>query len=392
MILTRRDFLGSAAVATLSSMLPAQDALAPWKGNVRITPVAPDDDRHSIHSYFNVSPESPDGSSVLYYSSGVANGESGDIRIKDRKTGKVRIIASNITTEDAHRVACQQWISGGKRVVFHDFRNDTTAVVCVDLDTGKEKVLAWDRLVWWGASSGDIVPLYGKQWNPGKYPDLQFVNVKTGEITTIVKSEEVRARYPEQIKKEFGDKPISICFPAISPDGTRVFFKIAVAEIAPSGNFRSPSNSYRETIVCYDVKAKKFLFIGPRWGHPAWLTDSCRIINYGPVLTDSNTGMDTPIPGVPSFPGSHPSATPDQKLFVTDVDLSKQEKKPGLWGVAVGNLAGGNSTIIHRFDNAHGATTWRHNHPHPVASPDCRRIYFNVNAGPWTRLHVAEAS
>jgi len=241
MILTRRDFIGTAAAATLSGMLPAQDPLAPWKNNVRITAVSPDDDRHSIHSYFNVSPESPDGSSVLYYSSGVANGESGDIRIKDRKTGKVRIIASNITTEDAHRVACQQWISNGKRVVFHDFRNGTTAVVCVDLETGKEKVLAWDRLVWWGAPSGDIAPLYGKQWNPGKYPDLQFVNVKTGEITTIVKAEEVRAHYPQQVKKEFGDKPISICFPAMSPDGTRVFFKLAVAEIAPNGNFRSPS-------------------------------------------------------------------------------------------------------------------------------------------------------
>jgi hypothetical protein len=359
---------------------------------VRITPVAPDDDRHSIHSYFNVSPESPDGSSVLYYSSGVANGEAGDIRIRDRKTGKVRVIASNITTEDAHRVACQQWISNGKRVVFHDFRNDTTAVVCVDLETGKDKVLAWDRLVWWGAPSGDIAPLYGKQWNPGKYPDLQFVNVKTGEITTIVKAEEVRTRYPEQIKKEFGDKPISICFPAISPDGTRVFFKLAVAEIAPNGNFRSPSNSYRETIVCYHVKGKKFLFCGSRWGHPAWLADSRRIINVGPVLTDSDNGVDTPIPGVPKFPGSHPSATPDQKLFITDVDLSKQEKIPGEWGVAVGNIEGGESVIIDRFDNSHGATTWRHNHPHPVASPDSRRIYFNVNAGPWTRLHVAEAT
>jgi Tol biopolymer transport system component len=391
MLINRRQFTaGAASTLGLRAFAQTPNALAKWKGKLKIAPATPENDRHSIHSYFNVSPESPDGKLLLYYSSSAANGESGEIRILNRRSGEVKVIASNITTEDAHRVACQQWVANGKKIVFHDFREGTTAVVCIDLRTGEEKILAKDRLVWWGAASGVLVPLYGKQWNPGKYPDLQFANVETGEITTILKAADVRAQYPEQVKKEFGDKPISICFPAMSPDGSRVFFKLAVAEINPDGNFRSPSNSYRETIVCYDVRAKKFLFIGPRWGHPAWLADSRRIINYGPVLTDSNTGIDRKIPGVPSFPGSHPSVSPDQKLFVTDVDLSKQEKVPGLWGVAVGLLEGDDSTIIHRFDNGHGATTWRHNHPHPVASPDSQRIYFNVNAGPWTRLFVAQ--
>jgi hypothetical protein len=42
------------------------------------------------------------------------------------------------------------------------------------------------------------------------------------------------------------------------------------------------------------------------------------------------------------------------------------------------------------FDNSKGATTWRHNHPHPHFSPDGKRIYYNVNDGPWTKLMVAE--
>jgi WD40-like Beta Propeller Repeat len=31
-------------------------------------------------------------------------------------------------------------------------------------------------------------------------------------------------------------------------------------------------------------------------------------------------------------------------------------------------------------------------HPHPAFSPDGKRLYFNVSAGQWTRLHVAEVT
>jgi hypothetical protein len=47
--------------------------------------------------------------------------------------------------------------------------------------------------------------------------------------------------------------------------------------------------------------------------------------------------------------------------------------------------------VLHHFDNSRGARSWRKNHPHPIFSGDGRRIYFNVNEGEWTRLHVAEA-
>ena len=36
-----------------------------------------------------------------------------------------------------------------------------------------------------------------------------------------------------------------------------------------------------------------------------------------------------------------------------------------------------NDEIIHRADNTHGARSWRISHPHPVFSPDGKRIYFN---------------
>src|ERR1043165_7959599 len=84
------------------------DPLAPWREGVKIHPVAPYQDRHTIHAYFNTCPESPDGKYVLYYTSGTAAGEEGDLRILERATGKETIIATGIHCEDAHRAACQQ--------------------------------------------------------------------------------------------------------------------------------------------------------------------------------------------------------------------------------------------------------------------------------------------
>jgi len=47
--------------------------------------------------------------------------------------------------------------------------------------------------------------------------------------------------------------------------------------------------------------------------------------------------------------------------------------------------------VLHRFDISRGAASWRKNHPHPIFSPDGKRIFFNVNDSDWTRLFVAEA-
>src|SRR5690242_1046959 len=131
-----------------------------WKA-ATVRPATPITDRHVIHSYFNTSPESPDGKYVLYYTSSTPEGEAGDLRILERSTGKETVMATGISTEDAHRAACQQWANGGKTVVYHDCREGRWCVVAVDLATRKQKVLAWDHQVGFGSSGTPWVPVYG---------------------------------------------------------------------------------------------------------------------------------------------------------------------------------------------------------------------------------------
>lgn len=385
--------LPSIAFVILStlSLVPAgadEDPLAAWRAGVKIHPVSPDGERHVIHSYFNTSPESPDGKYVLYYTSSTPEGEAGDLRILERSTGKETVMATGISTEDAHRAACQQWANGGKTVVYHDCREGRWCVVAVDLATRKQKVLAWDHQLGFGSSGTPWVPVYGCHWNPGPHRDLELIHVETGEIQKPITAADVVEVYSGQVERIFGTKDISIFFPVMSPDGEKVFFKLS----RPGGgtDFRSKTASSREGKVVYDLANRRFIRFIDRWGHPSWDPSSTGIFEIGNELMDLETGK-TRRPA-PSSISNHPSIAPDGRVFVTDADVTKRPfGQSGYWAIAVGSMSEDDFVVLTVFDNTQGAKTWRHNHPHPAFSPDGKRIYYNVNDGPWTRLVVAES-
>lgn len=363
------------------------DLLEPWRSGVKIQPVAPELARHVIHAYFNASPESPDGRHVLYYTSETAEGETGDLRVRDRSSGAEKIVARNITAEDAHRAACQQWSNGGRSIVFHDCREGRWHVIAVDLESMTEKVLATDRQVAFGSPTSPWAPIYGCHWNPGPHRNLELVHVVTGEIRTVVKVEDVVAQYGDWIQKRFGTQEISIFFPVMSPDDKKVFFKLS----RPSGgnDFRSKAASLRDGKVVYDLEAGRFIRLVEFWGHPSWSPAGDAIFDIGNISMDVATGKITRY--APACISDHPSLSPDGKLFVTDADVTKRKYgAPGDWAVAIGSTTADDFVLVHVFGNTQGAKTWRHNHPHPAFSADGNRVYYNVNAGRWTTLMVAE--
>ncbi len=376
-------------IATCTTVMAGDAALAPWRQGVNVRPVTKHTDRHVIHAYFNTSPESPDGRYVLYYTSGTLDGELGDLRIQDRDSGIERIIATDIATEDAHRAACQQWSNGGKTVTYHQHLQGKWRVMAVDIQTGVKRVLAEDRQLGFGSPMGKWAPIYGCHWNPGKHRDIEFIHVETGEIKTIVRCRDVIEAYGEWIRNQFGTDDISLFFPVVNADESKLFFKLA----HPSGDndFRSSRASVREGKVVFDVTDSKLIRLIETWGHPSWSPDGCNIFEYGNVLFDLETGKTRRF--APSCITNHPSLAPDAKLFVTDADVTKRNYgKPGDWAVAIGSCTSDDFVLLHVFGNSQGATSWRHNHPHPSFSADGQRVYFNVNEGRWTSLMVAEAS
>jgi len=175
----------------------------------------------------------------------------------------------------------------------------------------------------------------------------------------------------------------------LSPDLKRVFFKLATPA---GGDARSTAASTRQGLVCYSLAEQRFLYMSPRWGHPAWSPDSRTIVETSYHLFDSDDGKSRQLPGLPAPHGDHPSTSPDGRLIVTDTTLDVFGGDAKEWGVIVADARGASHVVIHRFDNSHGASSWRRSHPHPVFSPDGRRIYFNVSSTRWTQLYVAEVA
>ena len=355
---------------------------------MRIKPVLSVEGRHSIHTYYVTNPESPDGRHVLLFTSTHPAGYVGEVRIMERATGKETVLAENVHTEDAHRAACQQWLSGGKRVAFHEVIDKKWRVVVVDVATLEKKVVAEDHQVGFGRPEGDLLPMYGCHWNPGPYRDLEVWDATTGKTSTRAKISEVEAKYGEWLAKEFSGKQCSIFFPVISPDLKRVFFKIAAGN--GGDDFMAKNASQRQGLVCYDFEKGACIWQHGKWGHPGWAPDSKHIFEMGNVNFDIQTGKYTKLKDVPNLRGSHPSVSPDGKLMVTDGMTEPVGGKPNEWGIMVADMNGGKWKVLHSFEQNRGAKSWRRNDPHPVFSADGKRIYYNTSDGQFTRLMVAE--
>lgn len=382
----------SLAALPLLAAAPSADPVAPWTKGVKLTPVSAVPGRHTIHSYYVANPESPDGKHVLFFSSKHPAGYVGEVRIMERATGKETVLAENVHTEDAHRAACQQWLSGGRRVAFHEVIEKKWRVVVVDVATLAKTIVAENRQLGFGEPTGDLLPLYGCHWNPGPHRDLELWDAKTGKLTRSATIAEVEAKYGDWLAKEFMGKPCSIFFPVISPDTKRVFFKIAAGN--GGDNFMAKGASQRQGIVCYDFAQGKCIWQRGKWGHPAWEPDSRRIFEVGNLRMDINTPefKYTKLDGVPNLRGSHPSISPDGRLMVTDGYSEAAGGPPLEWGIMVADMNGGKWTLLHSFVQSKGAMSWRRNDPHPAFSSDNRRIYYNVSDGQFTRLFVAESA
>lgn len=377
----------------LATTLHAQDIdpVSPWINDVTIRPVDSSANRHSIHTYYVTNPESPDGRHVLFFTSTHPAGYVGEIRIRERATGEETVLAENVHTEDAHRVACQQWLDGGRLVAFHEVIDKKWRVVVVDVATKERIIVAEDRQVGFGHPNGYLLPMYGCHWNPGPHRDLSVWDAKTGETRVALKIASVESQHGEWLLNEFKGKPTSVFFPVLSPDLTRAFFKIAAGN--GGDDYMSKSASHRQGCVCFDLQTGTMKWFRAQWGHPAWHPDSRHIFEMGNIMFDTDIGSParyTKLKDVPNLRGSHPSVSPDGHLMVTDGFSEPAGGKPNEWGIMVADMRGGKWALLHSFNQSQGAKSWRRNDPHPSFSADGKRIYYNVSDGPWTHLMVAE--
>lgn len=356
-----------------------------WRG-ARVLPVD-DGEHHSIHSYFNACPESPDGRWVLLFASTQPDGHVGQIVIVCRQSGERLIVADHVTVEDAHRQAYQQWCSGGRRIVYQDFHGQRWQIRSYEVASRQTRVLFEGCQLGWGQAAGDLVPIYGPHWAPGEHRNLLLLDVTTGRIHMPATITQICDQSPAWVRAAFDPAVASVFFPILSPNFRRVMFKLSQPA---GGEFRSRAASKRAGLMVMDLDSGQLIRAAEHWGHPAWHPDSQTIITTPNLLIDLRTGTEERMASLPEWPGSHPSFHPGGRLILSDTYLRGEGVPRGWWAIALGDPRTGRIHHVHELHELPGgATSWRPPHPHPTFTPDGRRIYFNISAGRWTRLHVA---
>jgi len=364
------------------------DPLQKWRGSA-IRPVLPDVAAHTLHSYFGISPESPDEASVLLFRSSRPDAQFGDVVSVDRQTGQATTLAECVECEDGHRQANQQWTCNGRYVMYMAMRNGTFEVVRVDTRDLSQTTLACGRQLGWGQPGLDVVPLYGQHWNPGNHRDLELLDVRTGEIRTVVSAKQAAVEHRDFIERKLnGSHDISLFFPQISPDGKRVYAKMSSPR---DGKMRSEGASAREGLFVYDTATGKCLGAQDMWGHPTWFNDSRHIQNCQWV-TDTDTMQVHTLPNIPMpFGGVHAIPSPDGRVVVTDISKKDYLNPRNNWTIWMIDPKDGRHETLHVTDvEGDGTTSWRPAHPHPAFNARGNRIYFNAVSRPWTTLHVIE--
>jgi hypothetical protein len=377
------------ASSLTTGSVDGSDPLEDWRHQPSIRPVLPAADGHTLHTYFGVSPESPDERHVLLFSSHRLDAQLGQLLRVERATGQSTVLDAALEVEDGHRQANQQWVCGGRYIVYMALHQDEWTIVRVDTRDLSKTILATGRQLGWGQPHLDVVPLYGLHWNPGQHRDLELLDVRTGEIRTALTADQVVQAHRDFVQATFGggEQVVSLFFPTLSPDGRRIFFKLASPR---SGLLRSPDASLREGKFVYDLGDGHSIGWRPTWGHPAWHPDS-RHIQDLQVVFDPETMTERQVLHFSRFGGAHPSVRSDGRVLVSDVRNKEYLPQPDHWTVLLADLSDGHYHILHVAPvSGDGTQSWRPVHPHPAFNARGNRIYFNVPTGPWTVLHVAE--
>lgn len=371
------------------------DPLGKWREGVLVRQVLPDYQAHSLHAYFGVSPESPDGHGewLVAFLSDRADGHVGMIALVHREAGELTIVDESVEVEDPHRQANQQWVCNGEYVVYMALRGDEWVVVRADPRDRSTAEMCRGRQLGWGRPDLDEVPLYGPHWDPGGYRDVEMLNVRTGVVRTVLRADRVLAEHRSFVDGLFGtgtadSGAASLFFPTLSPDGQRVFLKLAVPQ---DGRFRSRQGSLRDGLLVYDLTEDRALGARAKWAHPCWYSDSRHILQRDMVF-DVESSNTRPVPNLPRLDGSHAMPSPDDALMVADYVRPDDRDSGRVWSVLLADLrCGAHETIHVAPTDGDGTESWRKPHPHPTFNAGGDRIYFNVNRGTWSTLHVAEA-
>ncbi len=341
----------------------------------------------SLHTYFDVSPESPDGRHLVCF---VADGPpltAGTVTITGLDgSDSVRVAHCRGT---AHGAAQQGWLDPG-----HVYYTANGEVRIVDLRGRQVQCCPGSIDTLHQASRRGLVTSNGLRKTGATAPHEQAcyrVDLDSGRLEPLAERAAFLALLAEHL--DLSQVPAETCYlqhSKWSPDGRRWLVVLSNEVVRRT----QPDLPRVKALFTLDDQGGDLRFIDRFNHHPNWLPDGSGVYAFaddGPhavVAWGARGGNRRRLASLPCE--GHPSLNPDGRLLACD---SQRYPGPGRAGVILHDLDTGVCRDLAVWDFP--VVPWQQGHvpgqvchAHPVWSPDGRRLYLNTVDGDLPRLAV----
>jgi Tol biopolymer transport system component len=331
--------------------------------------VAPDG-TNSTFSYYNTSPESPDGEMLFYVKILTQQLErntplDGELRVTTTDLTEDRLVAE-LQNFRVHNGVNAQWLDNDRIAYYTDGKIHIANLAGQQLITPFEAFSIGhspfeDKILYTAISpETDLYTIY-------EYNTLSNEHREIADANTFI---DITDQFPISNPRPMDDRRIR--HPKYSPDGSKIAFRIDIGD-----------GEIDNHLVTMNIDGGDIIYFGPKPMHFAWF-DNETMMGHDNQIDDGQPNdrsarrwtLDGEFIETLAGEGNHLSVTEDRELYATE---SWYNENPVILRVYRKGIT---TPVLQINVSTDSQTVWElGNHVNPAFSRDGRRLYFHNNQG-----------